>query len=118
MSERPGRTRARRGKPGSNAGTSAAQEPKYVLRLFVAGMNPRSLRAIENMRRVCEEHMAGAYELRVIDIYDTPEMAEEGQVIAAPTLVKQLPEPLRRLVGDLADEGRVLLALGLKAPEK
>ncbi len=93
---------------------AAPDRPHYVLRLFVAGMNPRSLRAVENLRRVLEEHIADDYELRVIDIYDLPALAEEGQVIAAPTLVKELPAPLRRLVGDLADEGRVLLALGLR----
>ncbi len=93
----------------------AADPPRYVLRLFVAGTNPRSLRAVENIRRLCEEHMAGDYELRVVDIYDMPALAEEGQVVAAPTLVKELPTPLRRLVGDLADEGRVLLALGLRS---
>ncbi len=104
----------------AGAGTRRSEQPddkppQFVLRLFVAGTNPRSLRAVENLRRMCEEHMAGDYELRVIDIYETPAMAEEGQVIAAPTLVKELPAPLRRLVGDLADEGRVLLALGLRA---
>ncbi len=116
MSERPGKG-TRRDNATGGAETAAPQAPTYVLRLFVAGTNPRSLRAIENLRRVCEEHIQGGYELRIIDIYDTPAMAEEGQVIAAPTLVKRLPEPLRRLVGDLADEGRVLLALGLKGPD-
>ncbi len=97
-------------------GEAGAQEspPTYVLQLFVAGTSPRSLRAVENIRRVCEENLSGHYELRVIDIYALPDMAETGQVIAAPTLVKELPLPLRRIVGDLADEGRVLLALGLK----
>ncbi len=102
---------------GQQAGTGesmAAEAPTYVLRLFVAGNSPRSLQAVENIRRVCEENLEGRYELRVVDIYNLPEMAEVGQVIAAPTLVKELPLPLRRIVGDLADEGRVLVALGLK----
>jgi circadian clock protein KaiB len=90
------------------------EAPHYVLQLFVAGTTPRSLNAVENLRRVCEEYIPGQYELRVIDIYRMPEMAEIGQVIAAPTLVKELPLPLRRIVGDLADEGRVLLALGIR----
>ena len=88
-------------------------EGRYVLQLFVAGTNPRSLRAVENLRRICERHMPGHYELRVIDIYQSPDAAQEGQVVAAPTLVKELPLPLRRVVGDLADEGHVLVALGL-----
>lgn len=87
---------------------------RFVLQLFVAGTTQRSLRAVENIRRLCEQEIPGRYELRVIDIYRLPEMAEAGQVIAAPTLVKELPLPLRRIVGDLADEGRVMLALGLK----
>ncbi len=91
-----------------------ATSPRFVLQLFVAGSTPRSLRAVENLRKLFEEHIPGQYELRVIDIYRLPEMAEVGQVIAAPTLVKQLPAPLRRIVGDMADEGRVLLALGIR----
>ncbi len=89
----------------------------FVLQLFVAGTTPRSLHAVEALRQLCEEHLAGQYELRVVDIYRMPEMAEIGQVIAAPTLVRELPLPLRRIVGDMADEGRVLLALGLRSDE-
>ncbi len=91
-----------------------ASSSRFVLQLFVAGSTPRSLRAVENLRKLFEEHIPGQYELRVIDIYQLPEMAEVGQVIAAPTLVKHLPAPLRRIVGDMADEGRVLLALGIR----
>jgi circadian clock protein KaiB len=86
----------------------------YTLRLYVAGTSARSLRAVENITRVCEQRLDGNYDLEVIDIYQTPEAAQEGQVIAAPTLVKQLPEPLRRIVGDLADESVLLLALGVQ----
>ena len=102
---------------GATSGTTGAAPPHFVLRLFVAGTAPRSLRAVENLRRLCDEYLPGQYELRVIDIYRLPEMAEEGQVIAAPTLVKQLPPPLRRIVGDMADEGRVLLALGIRSDD-
>lgn len=112
MAQSPANPSSAQPEPRANVPGDA---PRYVLRLFVAGMNPRSLRAVENLRRVCEEHLAGDYELRIIDIYDLPAMAEEGQVVAAPTLIKELPAPLRRLVGDLADEGRVLLALGLRS---
>ncbi len=102
--------------PASRSGTvPETMAPRFVLQLFVAGSTPRSLRAVENLRRMFEEHIPGQYELRVIDIYQLPEMAEVGQVIAAPTLVKQLPPPLRRVVGDMADEGRVLLALGVRS---
>lgn len=87
---------------------------KYLLTLYVAGMRPSSQRAIENIRRLCEEHLPGRYELKIIDIYQQPGLAQEGQIIAAPTLVKKLPLPLRRLIGDLSNEERVLVALGIK----
>jgi circadian clock protein KaiB len=89
---------------------------RYVLRLYVTGSTPRSARAIENMRRICEEHLAGRYDLEVIDIYQRPEAAREFQLIAAPTLVKLLPEPLRRIVGDLSDRDKVLHGLDLLPP--
>ncbi len=100
---------------GSAQDAAEARPPRFVLQLFVAGSTPRSLRAVENLQRLFEQHIPGQYELRVIDIYRLPEMAEVGQVIAAPTLVKELPAPLRRIVGDMADEGRVLLALGIRS---
>jgi circadian clock protein KaiB len=87
--------------------------PPYVLRLFVTGTTPRSARAIANLRRVCEEHLQGEYDLEVVDIYQRPEMAKEHQIIAAPTLVRLLPLPLRKIIGDLADEERVLAGLDL-----
>ncbi len=88
--------------------------PHYVLRLYVTGSTPRSARAIENMRRICEEHLAGRYELEVIDVYQLPEAAREAQLIAAPTLVLLLPEPLRRIIGDLTNVGRVLAGLDIE----
>ena len=87
--------------------------PPYMLRLFVTGTTLRSARAIANLRRVCEEHLQGEYDLEVVDIYQRPEMAKEHQIIAAPTLVKMLPLPLRKIIGDLADEERVLAGLDL-----
>jgi circadian clock protein KaiB len=87
--------------------------PPYVLRLFVTGTTARSARAIANLRRVCEEHLQGEYDLEVVDIYLRPEMAKEHQIIAAPTLVKMLPLPLRKIIGDLADEERVLAGLDI-----
>lgn len=88
-------------------------EPRYCLRLFVAGTSQRSLRTMANLRRICENHLAGRFDLEVVDIYQQPHLAEQDHVIAAPTLVKLSPEPLRRIIGDLSDEGRVLHALGL-----
>ena len=88
----------------------------YVLKLYITGSTPRSTRAIENLRRICERHLSGRYRLEIVDIYAHPEAAREGQVIAAPTLVRLTPEPLRRIIGDLGDEDRVLLGLELPRP--
>lgn len=85
----------------------------YVLRLYVTGTTPRSTRAIENMRAICEQYLKGRYDLEVIDIYQDPEASRDAQIIAAPTLVKMLPEPLRRVIGDLSDHDKVLAGLNL-----
>ena len=90
---------------------------QYVLTLYVAGMRPRSQRAIDNIRRLCEEHLAGRYELQIIDIYQQPALAQGEQIVAAPTLVKKLPPPLRQIIGDMSDDGRVSVAMGIKLPE-
>jgi circadian clock protein KaiB len=86
----------------------------YTLRLYVTGLTPRSTRAIANLRALCEEFLAGRHELEVIDLYQQPELAQNAQLIAAPTLVKELPLPVRRLIGDLSDEQRVLVGLDLR----
>lgn len=86
----------------------------YVLKLFVSGSTPRSMVAIENIRRICDVHLQGRYQLQVVDIYQQPESARSEQIIAAPTLIKQLPVPLQRFVGDLSDEEKVLVGLGLQ----
>jgi circadian clock protein KaiB len=85
----------------------------YKLRLFITGSTPRSTRAIENMRRICEENLEGRYDLEVIDVYQNPDATREFQIVATPTLVKVLPEPLRRIIGDLSDKERVLAGLNL-----
>lgn len=85
----------------------------YTLRLFVAGTTPRSLRAIENLRRICDRHLPGQVDIEVIDIYQQPGLAGHYQVVAAPMLLKLLPLPLRRIIGDLSEEQRVLTGLGL-----
>ena len=86
---------------------------RYVLRLYVTGMTPRSTQALAAIRSLCDEHLAGRYDLEVIDIYQHPQRAVDDQVIAAPTLVKTLPAPLRRLIGDLSDTDRVMVGLDL-----
>lgn len=87
---------------------------KYVLRLYVTGITPRSTRAIQNVKKICEENLKGRYELEVIDIYQQPILAKDEQIIAAPTLIKKLPLPLRRLIGDMSDKERVLVGLDLR----
>jgi len=89
----------------------------YTLRLYVAGMTPQSTRAIANIKQICEEHLKGHYTLEVIDIYQQPVLAAGEQIIAAPTLIKKLPLPLRRLIGDLSSTERVLVGLDLR-PKK
>ncbi len=91
-----------------------AGKERYVLRLYVTGATPRSLRAIENIKHICEEHLKGRYSLQVIDVYQQPVLAKGEQIIAAPTLVKQLPVPLRRFIGDMANTDRILLGLDLR----
>jgi circadian clock protein KaiB len=86
---------------------------RYLLRLYVTGLTPKSVQAIANIKRICAEHLEGRYTLEVIDLYQQPERAREAQIIAAPTLVKELPAPLRRIIGDLADREQVLVGLDL-----
>lgn len=98
-----------------HAGTDrvGADGDRYKLRLFVTGSTPRSTRAIENLRRICDEDLKGLYDLEVIDVYQDPEATREFQVVATPTLVKVLPEPLRRVIGDLSNRERVLAGLNV-----
>ena len=91
----------------------SASTGRYVLRLYVAGSTKRSTRAIETTRRICDTHLKGRHELEVVDLYQYPEAAAREQIIAAPTLVKLLPSTLRRVIGDLSDQQRVLASLGL-----
>jgi circadian clock protein KaiB len=93
------------------------KEKEYVLRLYVAGVTPRSTEAIINIKKICEEHLKGRYELDVIDIYQQPVLAKGEQIIAAPTLVKKLPLPLRRFIGSMNDADRILVGLDLKAKD-
>ena len=97
----------------SDGGSPGPELPRYGLRLFVAGTSPRSLRTIENLNRICAVYLAGRLDLEIVDIYQQPELAERDQVIAAPTLLKHVPSPIRRIIGDLTDERTVLRALDL-----
>ena len=94
----------------------ADTRPDYVLHLYVTGATPNSLRAVRNIKEICEQFLAGRYELHIIDMYQQPQMAIEQQVIAAPTLVRVLPRPRRQLVGDLSDTNAVLISLGIPRP--
>ena len=93
---------------------AAKSQQRYVLRLYVTGSTPRSSRAIQSIRTLCEQHLSGRYDLEVIDIHQQPVLARGEQIIAAPTLIKKLPAPLRKMVGDLSDTDRVLMGLDLQ----
>jgi len=90
------------------------QNEKYVLKLYITGMTRRSQEALRNLDRICGEHLAGNYELEVIDIYQQPSLARGDQIVAVPTLIKKLPLSLRRMIGDLSQEDRIVLGLDLK----
>jgi circadian clock protein KaiB len=89
------------------------QAKQYLLRLFVSGSTPRSSRAVQNIRALCEERLLGHYELQVIDIYQHPEFVKPEQILVTPTLVKKLPLPLRKIIGDLSDKAKLLVALDI-----
>jgi circadian clock protein KaiB len=105
---------ANRAKPARADGASERPPEHYVLRLYVTGSTPRSTLAIRNLKAICEEHLHGRYELQVVDVYQRPALAKDEQIVATPTLIKVLPAPLRRLIGDLSNEERVLLGLDLR----
>jgi circadian clock protein KaiB len=90
---------------------------KYVLKLYVTGMTPRSMKAVMNIKEICEEHLKGRYELEIIDIFQQPVLAKGEQIIAAPTLIKKLPMPIRKFIGDMSDTERILIGLDLR-PKK
>lgn len=91
-----------------------AGNERYILRLFVSGMTPNSRKAIDNVKKICEEYLKGRYQLEIVDIYQQPIFAKEGQIIAAPTLVKKLPPPLRKFIGDMSQTERILAGLDLR----
>lgn len=94
--------------------TAPRTHKNYVLRLYITGLTGRSMRAIANIKEICESHLKGRYQLEVIDIYKNPSLGKGEQIIASPTLIKKLPLPLRRFIGDLSDTERILLGLDLQ----
>lgn len=101
------------GAMGDGKDSCEAPDPLYVLKLYVSGLTPRSTEAVAKLKAICEEHLSGRYELEVIDLFQQPALANTEQIIATPTLIKKLPLPLRRLVGDLSNTERVLRGLNL-----
>ncbi|HEX3543140.1 MAG TPA: circadian clock KaiB family protein [Candidatus Acidoferrum sp.] len=106
----PSATRTRKG-------TGKKAIPRYALRLYITGQTPRSRQSVENLRALCDKYIPGQFDLEVVDIYQQPAMAAAGQIIAAPTLIKSMPLPLRRLVGDFSDQNRVILGLDIRLDE-
>jgi circadian clock protein KaiB len=99
----------------SNRKNGHPQHPeKWELRLYTAGQTPKSLAAIKNLKKVCEEHLAGRYEIEVIDLLKNPRLAKDDQIVAIPTLVRKLPDPVRKIIGDLSDTERALVGLQLR----
>jgi circadian clock protein KaiB len=103
-------------KPTSS--TPSRRAPKtYELRLYVAGQTPKSLTAFANLRKICEEHLAGQYHIEVVDLLKHPQLASGDQILAIPTLVRKLPEPIKKIIGDLSNTERVLVGLDLREHE-
>jgi circadian clock protein KaiB len=103
--------------PAKTSGRGLTRQPEehFMLKLYVSGMTPRSQHAIDIIQKLCEKHLAGRYNLAIVDLYQQPTLAIEDQIIAAPTLIKNLPLPVRRVIGDMSDTGRILEALGVEA---
>ena len=93
------------------------QTSSYILRLYVAGQTPKCMAAFVNLKKICEEHLAGQYQIEVIDLLENPKLAQGDQILAIPTLVRRLPEPVRKIIGDLSNTERVLIGLDLQQRE-
>lgn len=102
-------------RPAESETVSAAPpEETWQLRLYVAGQTPRALAALANLRVICEQHLAGRYTIEIVDLLETPQLARGDQILALPTLVRKLPPPVRKIIGDLSDTERVLVGLDLR----
>jgi circadian clock protein KaiB len=97
----------------AKAPSPAAKPESYILRLYVAGQTPKSMTAFANLKKICEEHLFGRYRIEVIDLMEKPQLARGDQILAIPTLVRKLPEPVRKIIGDLSNTERVLIGLDL-----
>jgi circadian clock protein KaiB len=107
---------ARKRRPASAPrSTSKRPDSEYLLRLYVAGQTPRSLQAFENLKRICEEHLAGRYRIEIIDLLENPGLARGDQILALPAVVRQLPPPVKKIIGDFSNAERVLVGLDLRA---
>jgi len=104
-------------KSSDKTGTEKAGDKKWVLKLYVAGQTPKSLTAFENLKRICEEHLKGEYRIEVIDLIVNPKLARGDQIIAIPTLIRKLPEPVKKIIGDLSNTENVLVGLDIKLME-
>jgi circadian clock protein KaiB len=104
---------SRRAKAAARKPLKAPKPLVYTMRLYVTGVTPRSTRAIANLRRLCEEHLHGRYKLEVVDVYQQPQLARDGQIIAAPTLIKKFPLPLKKFIGDMSNTRNLLIGLEL-----
>ena len=99
------------------AGPAKAKEDTYILRLYIAGQTPKSVTAFANLHKICEEHLAGRYKIQVVDLLENPQLAKGDQILAIPTLVRELPAPMRKVIGDLSSLERLLIGLDL-LPQK
>ena len=99
------------------SGLAKDAEVAYSLRLYVAGQTPKSVLAFDNLRRICDEYLAGRYEIEIIDLLENPQLARGDQILAVPTLVRRLPEPIKKIIGDLSNVERVLVGLDLRVRE-
>ena len=98
--------------------SKGATKEKYVLRLYISGMTQKSLKAIDRLKKICEDQLKGCYDLQIIDISQEPESVKKEDIIATPTLIKELPKPIRRIIGDLTDTERILVALNVSQTKK
>jgi len=99
----------------SSSRNRAAKTPEYILQLYICGATPRSTRALTNIKQICDEHLSGRYDLQVIDIFQSPDQIAQDDIVAAPTLIKKSPLPVRRFVGDLSDINKVITGLAIRS---
>ena len=107
MKTKPAKTATRKAAPRKS------KSDAFILRLYVAGQTPKSMAAFANLKKICEEHLAGRYQIQVVDLLENPHLARGDQILAIPTLVRKLPEPVRKIIGDLSNTERVLIGLDL-----